>query len=390
MGLPVKKGSIGFAIFVLFFALCISAVAAYYSIAGLMAIFAGAAVSIAIMGGVLEVGKLVAASWLYNNWKRAPFLMKTYLTTAVVVLMFITSMGIFGFLSKAHLEQTAPSGNQQALVERYEFDIQKQEQRIVRAEKILNQFDKALEAYIAKEYITRGLKERAKQKPEREALQAEIEDANTKILTLQEKKFEAQKEIRGLEAEVGPIKYIAALVYEDEADEHLDKAVRWMIILLIFVFDPLAVLLVIAGNMSIAYTKEDKLPEAVTREIKEETAAAVVEEDIFDEPEIEIVVEEEEQEEEDTSPDIIDSDTELVVDKLPEAVVEATDPQGGRLPVPIEVPVEEPKPYWIDIEGAVDDVFESTRTPFNLDSPEGKQLKKQLVKALRKNKDGSR
>ena len=86
-------------------ALGISAVAAYYSIVGLMAIFSASAMSIAIMGVVLEIGKLITASWLYQNWKRVPFLLKSYLTLAVIVLMFITSMGIFGYLSKAHIDQ---------------------------------------------------------------------------------------------------------------------------------------------------------------------------------------------------------------------------------------------------------------------------------------------
>ena len=95
------------AILTLLTALSISAVAIYYSILGLAAIFAGAAIPIMVMGSVLEVGKLVTASWLYQNWKVAPKFIKTYLSIAVVVLMFITSMGIFGFLSKAHVEQTS-------------------------------------------------------------------------------------------------------------------------------------------------------------------------------------------------------------------------------------------------------------------------------------------
>ena len=242
MGIPIKKGSLAFAVFVLFFALCISGVAAWYSIVGLMAIFSGAALAIAIMGGVLEVGKLVAASWLYNNWSRAPLLMKGYLTTAIVVLMFITSMGIFGFLSKAHLEQVGPTGNHLAKVEKLEFDIAQQEKRIGRANAVLDQLEAGLQRYIDLGFVTRGLKERAKQTEERHLLDAEIAAATARIDQLSELKFSEKKQIRGLEAEVGPIKYIAALVYGEGADQHIDEAVRWMIILLIFVFDPLAVL----------------------------------------------------------------------------------------------------------------------------------------------------
>ena len=432
-----------FGIFVLLTALSISAVAAYYSIIGLMAIFAAAAVPIAIMGVVLEIGKLVTASWLYQFWARIPKFLKYYLTIAVVVLMFITSMGIFGFLSKAHVEQTSNTTQAEAKVERIdekinrftgrvnvtkdkidrlqskdhgqhntniasaieqqeeirdgawgrvsssisqenqqiralrtqlEKDISIQEQRVSNAidrvrddvavkqqaiERInqqLAQLDKEVQAYVDKgvekknwgnsiDWIKRGKELREKQKPEREALafqireieneiaeirneevamagivqneiktlrdalatsiapfqtkidgyrgdaQAEIDSANDEIKrlqdqlgtkadntevaikgleaqideyyvnidTLKEEKFALATAVRTLEAEVGPLKYVAELVYGNDLQDNLDKAVRFVILILIFVFDPLAVCMIIAANISLmrVFGKDD-------------------------------------------------------------------------------------------------------------------------------------
>jgi len=135
------------AVIVLLNALAISAIAAYYSIAGLMAIFSGAAMTIAVMGTALEVGKLVTASWLYHFWDRAPILLRAYLTIAVVVLMFITSMGIFGYLSRAHLAQVGPAGEAKAQIEKIDFDVAQHQKRIDSAKHILKQFDDALQKY---------------------------------------------------------------------------------------------------------------------------------------------------------------------------------------------------------------------------------------------------
>ena len=147
-------------------AISISVIAAGYSIVGLSTLFAGAVVPIIAMGSALEVGKLVAASWLYNNWrnKLVPQTIKIYLTFAVIVLIFITSMGIFGFLSKAHLDQVQPTSSNEIRIELIDKQIVQQEAIIERAENTLNQLDKALDKYIDMEYVTRGLKEREKQK----------------------------------------------------------------------------------------------------------------------------------------------------------------------------------------------------------------------------------
>ena len=230
-----------FGIIITFFsAISISVIAAGYSIVGLSTLFAGAVVPIIAMGSALEVGKLVAASWLYNNWqnKLVPKSIKAYLTGAVIVLIFITSMGIFGFLSKAHLDQVKPQSSNIIKIELIDKRINQQQLIIDRSQNTLDQLDKALDKYIDMEYVTRGLKEREKQKEEREALNLAINNAINEIAKLSEEKGTLQLEQDKIEAEVGPIKYIAELIYGDEAKDHFDKAVRWVIIVLIFVFDP--------------------------------------------------------------------------------------------------------------------------------------------------------
>ena len=386
-----------FSLLVFSVALIIAAVAAWFSVAGLMAIFAASALPVALMAGSLEIGKLVAASWVYRNWRKAPFLLKSYLTFAVVVLMFITSMGIFGFLSRAHLEQASEGLQSQARIERIENDIIRYEDTIKRSEiKISkletqntnntdeiqsqidaeqNRMDQAyarvqpaideqldiisneqngtdnqvksylvqianidttldnLQSFVVNDEIKKlqalvGVKTdgnygpqtakkvdqfRISQQAEKKKLvnivenirtsidtsivdQARVEikrlrtiadrdvqksqttitrlrsqldrvaeiDNTTKILELRnivqetetnistslDNKFQLETEVRVLEAEVGPIKYIAELVYGNTERNTIDDAVRWLIIVFIFVFDPLAVLLLIAANYS--------------------------------------------------------------------------------------------------------------------------------------------
>ena len=233
-------------------AISISVIAAGYSIVGLATLFAGAVVPIILMGSALEVGKLVAASWLYHNWNSdVPRLLKLYLFIAIIVLIFITSLGIFGFLSKAHLDQVKPTSSNNIKIELLDNQIKSQEIIIERSQKTLTLLDKALEVYIDKEYVTRGLKERKKQKPERDALTLDINEASDKIAELSDKKGSLKLEQDKIEAEVGPIKYVAELIYGENAKDMFDHAVRVVILILIFVFDPLAVLLLIAANISL-------------------------------------------------------------------------------------------------------------------------------------------
>ena len=382
-------------------AITIAVIAAWFSIAGLMAIFSASAIAVAIMAGALEVGKLVSASWVYRNWKRAPFLLKSYLAMATIVLMFITSMGIFGFLSKAHLEQTAQAEQSVARIERIENDILRSEQTIVRLESEIEKLqtevasdtsdiqaqidteqqrmDNAyariqpaideqnqiisnegsdiqlyvdqisriddnlslIQTYVSNNQIRelQGLvgerqdgnygartaaaveRSRSQQLAEKqrlqtiiadlqsasdsdvvvaareeirrlrsiaerevatsqetierlrvqlqasseidnsaevEALRNEVDQIQTGIEDILDQKFEIETEVRKLEAEVGPIKYIAELVYGDTGRDTIDAAVRWLIIVFIFVFDPLAVLLLIAANYSFAHRNDEE------------------------------------------------------------------------------------------------------------------------------------
>ena len=245
-------------------AIAISLIAAGYSILGLATLFAGAAVPIIAMGSALEVGKLVAASWLYHNWREdIPRTLKAYLFTAIIVLIFITSIGIFGFLSKAHLDQVKPTAGNTEKIMLIDKQIKQEELIIERAERTLDQLDKALDVYIDKEYVSRGLKERNKQKEERDLLNKSIDEAMEKIANLNNSKSSINIEQLKLEADVGPLKYVAELIYGDNAKDHFDSAVRIIILILIFVFDPLAVLLLIAANISLNQWR-DKRDEAKT------------------------------------------------------------------------------------------------------------------------------
>ncbi len=240
-------------------AISISIIAAGYSIVGLATLFAGAVVPIILMGSALEVGKLVAASWLYHNWNsNVPKLLKLYLFIAIIILVFITSLGIFGFLSKAHLDQVKPTSSNNIKIELLDNQIKSQENIIERSQNTLTLLDKALEVYIDKEYVTRGLKERKKQKPERDELTLAINEASDKIAELSDKKGSLKLEQDKIEAEVGPIKYVAELIYGENAKDMFDHAVRVVILILIFVFDPLAVLLLIAANISLRQWRQKK------------------------------------------------------------------------------------------------------------------------------------
>tara|TARA_B100000780_G_scaffold276074_1_gene243953 strand:- start:2921 stop:3808 length:888 start_codon:yes stop_codon:yes gene_type:complete len=246
------------AIVTLLTALGISAVAAFYSIVGLMAIFSASAWSIAIMGVMLEIGKLITASWLYQNWKKVPFLLKSYLTLAVVVLMFITSMGIFGYLSKAHIDQGTGTSELYVKVDRIDNRIKSERKTITRAETQLNALDTALDKYLELGAVSKGLAKRQEQEQERAGLVSQVNTTQNKIDILLDEKSEYQLQINSFEVEVGPLKYISALVYGDEALDHIDTAVRGVILILVFVFDPLAVLLIIAANISFRQMSERK------------------------------------------------------------------------------------------------------------------------------------
>jgi hypothetical protein len=250
--------------FLLFFtAFVLSGIAAYYSVIGLIAIFSAAVIPVAVMGGSLEAAKLVVASWLYRYWKSIPFLMKAYFTSALVILMLITSMGIFGFLSKAHSDQSLVSGDVQAKIAVYDEKIKTAKENIDANRKALKQMDEAVDQVMARSTSETGADKavalRRTQQKERGRLLAEIETYQKTVTSLSEERAPIAAEVRKVEAEVGPIKYIAAMIYGDNTDENmLERSVRWLIILLIAVFDPLAVLMLIAANLTQIKSKEWK------------------------------------------------------------------------------------------------------------------------------------
>ena len=263
------------AILTLLIALAISAVAAYYSIIGLIAIFSAAVIPIAVMGVVLESGKLVTAAWVYHNWKRTPKLLKGYLISAVVILMFITSMGIFGFLSKAHIEQTTVNSDNTLQIELIESQIQRERGSIERAENTLAQLDNALEKYVELGAVTKGLNARKEQETERNELNATITKSTETISSLTQKMSELNADRIAIEAEVGPIKYIAELIYGESTTGVLEDAVRGVILIIVFVFDPLAVLLLVAANQSLLHEqrrRRQRRSARRTRQKKKETA----------------------------------------------------------------------------------------------------------------------
>ncbi len=237
--------------------IALSIIAAGYSIIGLAALFAGATTAIYAMGGALEVAKLVIASWLYNNWKNPllPKSIKYYLTSAVIVLIFITSVGIFGFLSKAHLDQVVPESNNALQVQILDEQIEQRQKTIDRSQKQLTRMDDLIETQSEESSwfsssSQRAITERNNQKQERISLEETIEESLNKINELSDKKAGIRTEQLKIEADLGPIKYVAEFIYGDEAVNHFDKAVRIIIIILIFVFDPVAVLMLISANIS--------------------------------------------------------------------------------------------------------------------------------------------
>lgn len=252
-----------FGYFTLLVALVISAVAAYYSIVGLTAIFAAAVIPIIIMGAALEVGKITAAVWLKINWTRASWTYKLYLVPAVAFLMVLTSMGIFGFLSKAHSDQSLVSGDVQSKIAIYDEKIKTARENIEANRRQLKQMDEAVDQVMARSTSEQGADKanaiRRSQQRDRVALAKDIEANQRLITTLNDEAAPIRAEVRKVEAEVGPIKYIAALVYGDNPDANLlEAAVRWVIILIVAVFDPLALVLILAAQQSIRWAKEDK------------------------------------------------------------------------------------------------------------------------------------
>ena len=249
----------------LFSGLVISVVAEYYSILGLTAIFAAAVIPVIIMGIALGVGKITATLWLKQNWSIAPWSIRIYLTSAIAVLMLITSMGIFGFLSKAHSDQSLVSGDVQSKIAVYDEKIKVAKENVDANRKALKQMDEAVDQVMGRSQDEKGADKavalRRGQAKERTRLLSEITAEQKVIAQLSEERAPIAAEVRKVEAEVGPVKYIAAFVYGDTDQTVLEKAVTWVIIILIVVFDPLAVILLLASQISFQNFRERKKEE---------------------------------------------------------------------------------------------------------------------------------
>jgi hypothetical protein len=212
---------------------------------------------------VLELGKVITTVWLHKYWQQASWQFKVYLVPAIGILMLITSMGIFGFLSKAHLDQAVPAGDISSQVQIFDDKIKTERDNIEAARKALKQMDAQVDEKLSRTTDDRGAERavqiRRNQAKERNNLQNEIAAAQKKISSLQEQRAPIASQARKVEAEVGPIKYIAALIYGDNPDANLlEKAVRWVIILIVLVFDPLALVLILAADQTFTWHREDK------------------------------------------------------------------------------------------------------------------------------------
>jgi hypothetical protein len=230
---------------------------------GLMAIFSAAPIPIAIMGISLGVGKLVIASWVKAYWEKAPLLIKSYGVVSVCILMMITTLGCFGYLSKAHSDQTLVSGDVQAKIAIYDERIKTEKDNIEADRKQIAQMDAAVDQILSRSDDEKGASKaneiRRSQLRDRSRLQNEILESQKKIATIQDERAPFAAENRKVEAEVGPIKYIAAFVYGANPDANiLERAVTWVIILIVVVFDPLAVVMLLAAQMTFQWVRDDK------------------------------------------------------------------------------------------------------------------------------------
>lgn len=225
-------------------ALALSAIAGYFSVVGIATIFAGAFWAVIVMASALEIGKVVTVAWLSRNWDKSPKIIKYYLSIAAVVLMFITSMGTFGYLSKAHLETNNQIQQAQLQIEPLQTQLALAERKLRNAQTSLDSLDRL----VAETDIQQASRLRNRQRSERAALAAEISNSSREIQSINASLLPLRSEQARTEAEIGPLKYVAELIYGDMASDHFDSAVRFVIILLVLVFDPLAIVLLIAAN----------------------------------------------------------------------------------------------------------------------------------------------
>jgi hypothetical protein len=228
-------------------ALLLSIIAGYFSVVGLATIFSGAYYPVLLMATSLELGKVVSVGWLSRNWESAPKIIRYYLCVSVGILMLITSMGTFGYLSNAHLATSNEVEQAQLQIQPLETQLQLAERKLRNAQTSLD----SLDSIVANSDIDNASKVRNRQRAERSALATEIRTAAREVEMANSKLLPLRSAQASTEAEIGPLKYIAELVYGAEAKDHFDSAVRFVIIILVLVFDPLAIVLLIAANFGL-------------------------------------------------------------------------------------------------------------------------------------------
>ena len=239
-----------FALLTLLSALSLAGVAGWFSIIGITSIYAAFPLHALVMGAVLEGGKLVTTSWLYRNWSYATWKLKLPLVVLTIILMLVTSIGVFGFLSKAHLEQGASTVDNSAKIERLDQQIAREKATIDDDNKVITQLDATINSYLGKDRTDRSLSVRRSQNPQRKQLRDDIDAAQKRIDGFSDEKMKLTSEVRKLQLDVGPIRYIAELVYgaDGNADKNIESAVRLFTLIIVSTLDPLAVILLIAAN----------------------------------------------------------------------------------------------------------------------------------------------
>ena len=324
----------------LFTALIISLSAAVYSILGLTAIFAAAFWPIVILGGSLEFGKIITTLWLHKYWDRAELQYKLYLCSAVAILMLLTSMGVFGFLSKAHSDQSLVSGDVGAKIAIYDEKIKISRENIDANRRALKQMDEAVDQVMGRSSDEKGADKavaiRRGQNAERQRLLKEIDAEQKKITALNEERAPIAAEVRKVDAEVGPIKYIAALIYGDNPDANvLEHAVRWVIILIVVVFDPLALTLLLAATKTLEWEQGINIFEPQRRDEESEEADQILHKGMAN-----------------SNPD----------DNVP--LADSLEPVFDREEIPLEEPmVEEPKKRWAGFGFPMSSIFDKKEDP---------------------------
>ena len=249
-------------------AVVLSAVSAYFSVTGIRIIFSGAILGATLMGASLEFAKITATVWLYTWWKKSSRLLRYYLIFAIVILILVSSIGIYGYLARAYVGQRNPGQEIKNRIERIDQSIEREENAISQAEGAFNQLDVVIDRLFALDYLTYGITKRNEQKPERDALKDTIREAEDEISILLDERFQLKNAFDDFSIDVGPIEYIAVLLYgEDDAESNFDNAVRVLIVLLVLVFDPFAVLLMVCGNVAIDKSRGRKKRSYVRKKV---------------------------------------------------------------------------------------------------------------------------